>query len=117
MASDSDSSSHRSARVLAFPLGGRVAATADPKLRQVIGEVLREERHHQDRTLTEVAEEAAVSVPYLSEVERGRKEVSSELLTSIHEALGLELHEVLERSYQRIAPEARAQGPAWLMAA
>ena len=85
------------AEVLAFP--GR---RRDVALREVIGEVLRDERQHQERTLADVAEEAAVSIQYLSEVERGRKEVSSDLLAAMHGALGLELDEVLERATRRL---------------
>ena len=68
----------------------------------MLGEVLRDERREQDRTLTEVAEQAAVSVPYLSEVERGRKEASSEVLAAIAGALDLALADVLERAAQRL---------------
>lgn len=71
-------------------------------LRDVIGDVLRDERTRQDRTLTDVAREAAVSVPYLSEIERGRKEVSSDLLDAVVGALDLELADVLERSARRL---------------
>ena len=49
-----------------------------------------------------MANDAAVSVPYLSEVERGRKEVSSDLLEAITGALDLELADVLERSVRRL---------------
>lgn len=84
--------------------GGEVVAfPGRPKLRDVIGEVLREERHEQGRTLADVAEAAAVSLPYLSEIERGTKEVSSDLLEAVHTALGLDLGEVLERANQRLA--------------
>ncbi|MBQ1025204.1 helix-turn-helix domain-containing protein [Micromonospora sp. C95] len=65
-------------------------------LRRVIGAVLRRERQHQGRTLREVARAAGVSVPYLSEVERGRKEASSEVLAAICRALGLHLSDLLE---------------------
>lgn len=86
--------------------GGEVLAFPGPRrdigLREVIGEVLREERQRQERTLSDVAEEAAVSVQHLSEVERGRKEVSSDLLGAMHGALGLELDEVLERATRRL---------------
>ncbi len=71
-------------------------------LRDLIGDVLREERHRQERTLADVAEAAAVSLQYLSEVERGRKDVSSELLGAMHEALGLDLADVLERATRRL---------------
>ena len=81
----------------------------EARLRDVIGDVLREERTRQERTLADVASDAAVSVPYLSEVERGRKEVSSDLLEAITGALDLELADVLERSVRRlrIGPQRR----------
>ena len=56
-------------------------------LREVIGDVLRRARTEQGRTLREVSDTARVSLGYLSEVERGRKEASSELLSAICGAL------------------------------
>ncbi len=56
-------------------------------LREVIGDVLRRARIEQGRTLREVSDSARVSLGYLSEVERGRKEASSELLSAICGAL------------------------------
>lgn len=85
------------AEVVPFPGERR-----DVRLRELIGDVLREERHRQERTLAEVAEEAAVSLQYLSEVERGQKDVSSDLLHAMHDALGLDLAEVLERAGRRL---------------
>lgn len=67
-----------------------------PLLRQVIGETLRSRRLGQHRTLREVSGDARVSLGYLSEVERGQKEPSSELLASICDALGVELAEILD---------------------
>ncbi|SIR19695.1 helix-turn-helix domain-containing protein [Micromonospora avicenniae] len=67
-------------------------------LRRVIGGVLRRLRLRQGRTLREVAQAAGVSVPYLSEVERGRKEASSEVLAAICRALGIHLSELLEEA-------------------
>jgi transcriptional regulator with XRE-family HTH domain len=64
-------------------------------LRQVIGDALRARRQAQQRTLREVSTAANVSLGYLSEVERGQKEASSELLASICDALGAQLSEVL----------------------
>lgn len=64
-------------------------------LRRELGDVLREQRQHQGRTLREVSASASVSLGYLSEVERGEKEASSELLASICRALGLPLSHVL----------------------
>jgi len=64
-------------------------------LREVIGDVLRRARTTQGRTLREVSNSARVSLGYLSEVERGRKEPSSELLGSICTALEVPLSQVL----------------------
>ena len=64
-------------------------------LREVIGDVLRRTRTSQGRTLREVSNSARVSLGYLSEVERGRKEASSELLSAICTALDVPLSRVL----------------------
>ena len=64
-------------------------------LREAIGDRLRHARTTQHRTLREVSRAARVSLGYLSEVERGRKEASSELLASICQALELPLGELL----------------------
>ncbi|AKV56088.1 XRE family transcriptional regulator [Bifidobacterium actinocoloniiforme DSM 22766] len=64
-------------------------------LRQALGHVLRELRTNDHKTLREVSEKAGVSLGYLSEVERGQKEASSELLSSIAEALGLGVPQTL----------------------
>ena len=64
-------------------------------LRRVMGDVLRARRQGQHRTLREVSTAANVSLGYLSEIERGQKEASSELLAAICEALGSQLSEVL----------------------
>jgi transcriptional regulator with XRE-family HTH domain len=66
-----------------------------PLLRTIIGDVLRRTRLAQGRTLAEVARIARVSLPYLSELERGRKEASSEVLAAICEALHIELPDLL----------------------
>ncbi len=103
--------------VLRFPSNGRTNEMASavhqpadqPKLRNVIGAVLRDERLEQGRTLADIAGDAAVSLPYLSEVERGRKEVSSEVLGSICDALDLPLVEVVERVAERLRVDASTQ--------
>jgi transcriptional regulator with XRE-family HTH domain len=82
-------------------------AEHDPRLRDLLGEVLRDERHRQRRTLAEVSDAAAVSLPYLSEIERGRKDVSSDLLHAVCDALDLPLVEVLDRCAGRL--RARSQ--------
>ena len=58
--------------------------------------LLRDARNRQNRTLRDVSTAANVSLGYLSEVERGRKEASSELLASICDALDLELSDFLD---------------------
>ena len=64
-------------------------------LRRLLGDVLRERRREQGRTLREVSSAARVSLGYLSEVERGQKEASSELLASLCLALDAPLSDVL----------------------
>jgi transcriptional regulator with XRE-family HTH domain len=64
-------------------------------LRRVIGDALRARRLAQQRTLREVSTAANVSLGYLSEIERGHKEASSELLSAICDALGAQLSDVL----------------------
>nr|MDT0657094.1 helix-turn-helix transcriptional regulator [Micromonospora sp. DSM 115978] len=64
-------------------------------LRHVIGDALRARRQGQHRTLREVSSAANVSLGYLSEIERGQKEASSELLAAICDALGARLSELL----------------------
>jgi len=66
-----------------------------PLLRTMLGDVLRRARLEQGRTLADVARAARVSMPYLSELERGRKEASSEVLAAICDALRLELADLL----------------------
>ncbi|HEY0217709.1 MAG TPA: helix-turn-helix transcriptional regulator [Cellulomonas sp.] len=72
-------------------------------LRREIGDVLRDARQQQGRTLREVSSAARVSLGYLSEVERGQKEASSELLASICEALDVSMSRVLREVSDRIA--------------
>ncbi|MEU7402287.1 helix-turn-helix transcriptional regulator [Streptomyces sp. NPDC044948] len=80
------------------PPGRRAPAAREPLWRDLVGDVLRRERLGQERTLKEVAEAARISMPYLSEVERGRKEASSEVLAAAAGALGLGLGDLLARA-------------------
>ncbi|MEV5106737.1 helix-turn-helix domain-containing protein [Streptomyces massasporeus] len=73
-------------------------AAKEPLWRDLVGDVLRRERLAQERTLKDVADEARISMPYLSEVERGRKEASSEVLAAAAHALGLGLGDLLTRA-------------------
>ncbi|MDS1271689.1 helix-turn-helix transcriptional regulator [Lipingzhangella sp. LS1_29] len=72
-------------------------------LRHLLGEVLRQLRQRQGRTLREVSAEARVSLGYLSEIERGQKEASSELLASVCAALGVPLSQVLREVGDQLA--------------
>lgn len=75
----------------------------DVVLREVIGSELRRSRQVQERTLREVASAARVSLGYLSEVERGHKEASSELLSSICAALDISLSSLLRTVSEVVA--------------
>ena len=68
---------------------------AQPLLRTTLGHLLRRARREQNRTLADVARAARVSMPYLSELERGRKEASSEVLAAVCDALRIELSDLL----------------------
>ncbi len=80
-------------------------------LRQLLGDVLRQLRLRQGRTLREVSAAARVSLGYLSEVERGQKEASSELLASICKALGVPLSHVLRDVSDQLALAELQQEP------
>lgn len=79
-------------------------------LRRVIGDALRARRQSQRRTLREVSTAANVSLGYLSEIERGQKEASSELLGSICDALGARLSDVLTEVGQTVALAEQMEG-------
>ncbi|HSA51605.1 MAG TPA: helix-turn-helix transcriptional regulator [Yinghuangia sp.] len=72
-------------------------------LRRLLGDVLRRQRQRQGRTLREVSSAARVSLGYLSEVERGQKEASSELLAAICEALDVRMSIVLREVSDELA--------------
>jgi transcriptional regulator with XRE-family HTH domain len=80
-----------------------VGAVKPVLMRELVGESLREERMAQGKTLREVSQEARVSLGYLSEVERGQKEASSELLAAICGALDLPLSVVLTVVSEKLA--------------
>lgn len=75
------------------------APAKEPLWRDLIGDVLRRERLAQERTLKDVSDAARISMPYLSEVERGRKEASSEVLAAAAHALGLGLGDLLSLAH------------------
>ncbi|MFC6152264.1 helix-turn-helix domain-containing protein [Nocardioides yefusunii] len=78
--------------------------------RRTLGEVLRSARMQRGLTLREVSAEARVSLGYISEIERGQKEASSELLASLCQALDLPLSVVLREASAAVAREEALAG-------
>lgn len=96
-------------RAWVVPLHGTRRAAA---WRESLGHVLRATREHQELRLVDVAERAGVSTQYLSEVERGRKEPSSEILLAVTTALGLTLADLALATARRLrgtTPAARVE--------
>ena len=79
--------------------------------RRMLGEVLRERRLERGMTLRQVSAEARVSLGYISEIERGQKEASSELLASLCGALDARLSEILSEVSVAVAVEEVLQMP------
>lgn len=78
-----------------------VSLSTDPTpdlLRTRIGQALRQTRIAQSKTLQNVADEANLSRSHLSDIERGRKEASSEVIRSIHQSLNLSIDDLLDRA-------------------
>ncbi|MEU3711939.1 helix-turn-helix domain-containing protein [Streptomyces catenulae] len=84
-------------------------APREPLWRDLVGHALRRERRAQQRTLKEVAEAARISLPYLSELERGRKEASSEVLAAAARALGLDLADLLALTRDELTRHLRSR--------
>ena len=80
--------------------------------RRLLGDVLRSQRLRQGRTLRQVSADARVSLGYISEVERGQKEASSELLGSICAALDVPLSTILAEVSDAVAMEEAAMAVA-----
>ncbi|WP_210651440.1 helix-turn-helix domain-containing protein [Nocardioides sp. SYSU D00065] len=77
--------------------------------RRLLGDVLRGARMQRGMTLRELSAEARVSLGYISEIERGQKEASSELLASLCQAMDLPLSDVLRDVADAVAIEEMAQ--------
>jgi transcriptional regulator with XRE-family HTH domain len=99
--------------VIGFPQRER-QVEPEPLWREAVGHELRTERQRQERTLADVAEDAGVSTQYLSEIERGRKEPSSEILGAVTSALGLRLVDLTARLTRSLS--SRPAGPLALAA-
>ena len=85
-----------------------MATDPEPLWRQLVGDELRGIRHDRGETLTETAKRAGVSPQYLSEMERGLKEPSSEMLAAVAGALDTRLVELTSA----VADRLRASAPA-----
>ena len=84
----------------------------EPLWREAVGSQLREERGERGERIADVAERAGVSPQYLSEIERGRKDPSSEVLSSVAGALGLSVLDLTRRASRHLAPvSSRPTGP------
>ncbi|MFE5307630.1 helix-turn-helix domain-containing protein [Isoptericola sp. NPDC056605] len=81
----------------------------EPLLRHLVGAILRRARLAQGRTLQEVSGTARMSTAYLSEVERGRKEASSEVLAAVCAALGIRLVDLVAAAHDALAASAEHQ--------
>ncbi len=93
----------------------------EPLWREVLGQRLRALRQDQDQTLSETAGRAGISPQYLSEIERGRKEPSSEMIAALAGALGTSLTGLTEqvatdlrRQQATASASSRASGPVLL---
>lgn len=94
------------ARVTGPAVGPAVGPAPEPLLRTLLGAVLRRVRRAEGRTLQDVATRARISIAYLSEVERGRKEPSSEVLVAVCRALGIRVVDLLaEATSELLAAE------------
>ncbi len=102
-----------------MPVEPLFPAPPEPLWREVLGQRLRTLRLDQQETLAETAGRAGISPQYLSEVERGRKEPSSEMIAALAGALGTTLTVLTEQvagdlRRQQAARSARASGPVML---
>ena len=88
----------------------------EPLWREAVGEQLREERAARSERLADVAGRAGVSTQYLSELERGRKEPSSEVLGALAGALSLSVADLTMRAATRLTATPRFRGPVCLAA-
>jgi len=105
------------AELIPLPAPARAPRRIAPLWRHLVGEQLRRRRHERGETLADVAARAGVSVQYLSEVERGLKEPSSEILSAVIGALDRSLLDLTSGIADDLraasaTPAARPMGPA-----
>ncbi|MFT4166679.1 MAG: helix-turn-helix transcriptional regulator [Microlunatus sp.] len=93
------------------------APRRDPLWRELLGGILRDVRTERGETQRDIADRAGISMQYLSEIERGRKEPSSEMLAAVSGALGLTLLDLTSAATRRLVSESsRPRGPVALAA-
>lgn len=97
-----------------IPLRAEASRDPEPLWREAVGDQLRDERRARGERIVDVAERAGVAPQYLSELERGRKDPSSEILSAVAGALGLSVLQLTRRAGRRLA--ARVRGPVLLAA-
>lgn len=88
--------------VVPFPMQRSRRTRREPLWREAVGETLRDERGDRQERLADVAARAGVAPQYLSEVERGLKDPSSEVLAAVAGALDLTVQEVASRASGRM---------------
>ena len=93
-----------------LPTAARARRRRRPLLREVYGLLIRRLRGRQGRTLSDVAARAGVSVAYLSEIERGLKEPSSEVLEAVCTALGSSIAHLVGAAHRELVRESAAAG-------
>jgi transcriptional regulator with XRE-family HTH domain len=86
-----------------IPLRARRAPEPEPLWREALGEQLRAERLDSGERIADIAARAGVSPQYLSELERGRKDASSEILSAVSGALGMSVRELTSRAGRHMA--------------
>lgn len=99
-----------------YPLRPPASEQPEPLWREVIGDQLRTERLDRDERIADVASRAGVAPQYLSEIERGLKDASSEVLSAVSGALGLSVIDLARRASQRLTPARSPRGPLCLAA-
>ncbi|NJC23254.1 transcriptional regulator with XRE-family HTH domain [Arthrobacter pigmenti] len=90
---------------------------SEPPLRNVFGSILKETRQKRGERLVEVAQRAAISTQYLSEIERGRKDASSEVFASVARALDMTMFDLTSQAARQLyTTQQSVSGPVCLAA-
>lgn len=98
-------------RAVPEPDGTPETGASEPLWRDALGAHLRQTRHERGATLEEIAGRAGISLQYLSEIERGVKDPSSEMIAAVAGALGVPLADLVGAVSRRMAVPARQRAP------